>query len=390
VEEALDVVNVMYLSYHGRSHQLKRKLDRVLLSVIALKASTIIQWRTDQNQRSNSEARYVVNDEELRDALRGQECVDLRINGEYRRIDVDEISPLLGCGVFSRISLQSQVVTWKIRDLTIGTMIIRNTKGASIKDVLCGRLEISEVSGPLEIENCQVAELVIGYSSEARQENTIIKNCFIGCIDFLTDVGGKDFFVERVDLFRGPYSDEQLGWFSSLNDKSPRSNRASLSKLVAFSKSVGNSHTVTFARAEELARDQLDAVGASRAFLWLWGKLSDYGKDAMLPLCWLVLSSSISFVVLLNTSTILRVSDSAALGWQKVLAEPSSSFAEIGRAFVGTFESVFSPLSVLGLRSLVVAETVFGAAICLTHGYFSLLCILLFGAALRRRLRSYE
>jgi hypothetical protein len=272
----------------------------------------------------------------------------------------------------------------------------------SLKNVSTKKLSLSARQGV--VENCKALRFDLNFASG----HFVFKNCHFGIFHLNTgSVGGATIRLEncsvcQISLSSDPnLRDLQVtgSTFSTRSERVendligdiepwlvPSFDRASYEILYDWAVKQKNSGVAHIARGAELAVDRFDSKGIYWLALVLWGWLSNYSLAPLRPILWLLGAMVVFGFVLFCTGTSLGVDSTTLTGWRQGLIGYDFS-ARVTRAVVGVFEGIGSPLSVLGVRKLVVPDSPWVALVQLLYGIFCISLFFLFFSSLRRRFR---
>ena len=162
--------------------------------------------------------------------------------------------------------------------------------------------------------------------------------------------------------------------------------RKSFADLYRWAVNAGDSKTAHWARGRELAVEKLEADTQEKIILTLWGVFSLYGLSIWRPVFWLLGAVLASVLLLALCGAEVAVPERNLVGWREILLGSGFEY-NLARAVVGSIEGLTAPFSVFSPRRLVVPDKAAVAVFQFFYGYFCLSMILLFGFAVRRRLR---
>jgi hypothetical protein len=114
--------------------------------------------------------------------------------------------------------------------------------------------------------------------------------------------------------------------------------------------------------------------------------LSDYGSSALRPALGLLLLFVVSLAITWSVGGAEVGDTSAMVGWQRRLLD-SGWWGSLLRALLLTSQATFNPLSIFGVKGLVIAKFPWLALWLWLNSVFSGLLFALFFLAVRRRFK---
>lgn len=154
-------------------------------------------------------------------------------------------------------------------------------------------------------------------------------------------------------------------------------------------KSLENWQMADVAHAFELAASREGDIWPNRALSWWYERFSQFGRSALRPLVSIVVLFSITWMVAFVTGgAVLAHPQSSGVytGWRATLSQ-SDTAGIASRALVLAFQGLVNPLSIFGLRSLVVPRSGLLAVWVVLQSILSIVLIALLILAVRRRFR---
>lgn len=287
----------------------------------------------------------------------------------------------LGSLRISQSTDRARHISGTFANLSVGTLRLHAAQSIAFENCTIGRLSLTNVAR-VRLSNCTIGEFLFPSSDPGRdlhiEDSTIV--AFRVNLESCRDIALRNTRFARQYVKGSP-------------DDYPESlrylDRESFAELHKWAEQHGNTKLAHLSRAHVLTVEHAEAEQSEKVFFALWRLFSDYGLSYWRPLAWLSAASVVFFCALLCGGTFLAQDLSpseSSSSWKTALLGEALS-AQIGRAVIGTLESISSPFSLFSGRRLVEATTGWVAAAQFGFGFFSLAMLFLFGFAVRRRFK---
>jgi len=255
--------------------------------------------------------------------------------------------------------------------------IYGSNKPVTLKNLRVDKLTFGSVDGVTKMENVWIGDLVFSAGNRFQSfycSGGGILNIAVDTPDGNNPFNGSIHFADNI------YFPRKIGF--RLEGPQPyRNMRAHMLKLE-------NTPMVSrFFTLEQATERRLDPKWSLNRFIsWIYELLSDYSASTPRP----IMALAILFLI---SSTITYISDGAAVGdpidlvgWQKNLCGDSQTASAL-RAVVLAGNAILNPLSVLGVKGLLVPKYSWLAFWNWLSSAFAALFIALFFLSVRRRFK---